>query len=266
MAEPATLRRLHEVKSFQTLIARGWEAEKTLLFVPKHKPAYHAEIFVVGTMFAWDEQSPVIWQFSTIGLCTLAQAEQPDRAAFSHFELVLATNNAEKEDPFPMRLGIVLSAGAEKFPGWDWSQVQPPPLLQWLAIAGQEFASWMKDGAHFAVADILTFGPGKMPWTKSELDHSVLLPVPPHMLLVGFSPFNEASDPIETIAPENWHADPGIDRYRYGFYWLLPVSKKEHEHANVHGTWTLFADLIDLAPEGSEDDCVVTFDLLRGVR
>jgi hypothetical protein len=61
-ARPEVLRRLHEFPSFQTLVARGLELERTLLFVPKHKPTYDAEIFVLGTMFAWDEQSPVIWK------------------------------------------------------------------------------------------------------------------------------------------------------------------------------------------------------------
>jgi hypothetical protein len=179
---------------------------------------------------------------------------------------VLATNNAERDDPFPARLGVVLSVGTDQFPGWDWNEVPPPPLLQWLAIAGQEFASWMKGGEHFALTDTLMFGPGKLPWTKSELDHSVILPAPPQMLLSGFAPFNEPHDPIETIDAENWHADSGTDRFRYGFYWLLPVSKEEHERASTNGTWSLFADLVDLAPEGSEDNCVVAFDLLRGAR
>ena len=264
-AQPEVVKRLQGVPSFQALAARGWEPEKTLLYVPCHKKTFDAEVYVVGRMFAWDDQSPVIWVFSTIGLCGIGQPHREGRAAFRRFELVLATNNSEKEDPFPSRLGVVLSQAPGTLPGWDWNQVKHPQLVQWLALAAQDFASWMKqDSSHFAITDTLTVGPGKSSRTSSVLNKSVLLPATPHMLAPGLAPFNQPSDPSAAVEPGQWHEAPGTDRFEYGFYWLLPVSDSEHKKADSEGTWNLFADLVELAPADANDDCAVAFDWLRG--
>src|SRR5258705_11456977 len=113
--------RFRGVPSFEALVARGWEPETTLLYAPP-PDACETDGAVLGRMFAWDERSPVIWIFATVGLCRVDQAKHPGRHAFRHCELVMATNNAETEDPFPVRLGVVLSQGAGAFPAWDWDQ------------------------------------------------------------------------------------------------------------------------------------------------
>jgi hypothetical protein len=264
LASPELVTRLHAVPSFAALVARGGEASGTLVYVPPKREDDGADVFVVGRMFAWDEHSPVVWIFSTIGLCLLDQPALADRKGFHHFELVIGTNNSSKEDPFPARIGMVLSQPPATFPAWDWAQVSHPPLLQWLAIAGQEVARLIRDHSSFAIGDTLTLGPGGESWTRSVLTHSMILPVPPHMLALGLAPFNRAGDPTDTVKPGEWATNPGSDRFAYGFYWLLPVSEKEHEKANREGSWNVFADLVDLAPKQANDDCAVAFDLLRG--
>ena len=44
-------------------------------------------------------------------------------------------------------------------------------------------------------------------------------------------------------------SEPGTDKFDYGFYWLLPVSEKEHEKASREGSWNVFADLVDQTPK-----------------
>lgn len=266
LASRELVTRLHAMPSFAALLARGWDAPSTLVYVPPKREGYEAEVFIVGRMFAWDEQSPVVWIFSTIGLCLLDQPSPSGRKAFQHFELVLGTNNSNKEDPFPARIGVVLSQPSGTFPAWDWDQVKHPPLLQWLEIAGQEVACLIRGHSSFAIGDTLTLGPGGQSWTRSVLTHSMILPAPPHMLALGLAPFNRAGDPTDTVKPGEWAANPGTDRFAYGFYWLLPVSEREHEKANREGSWTVFADLVDLAPKEANDDCAVAFDLLRGAQ
>jgi len=213
MAPPELASHQRSCPSLAVLMARGWEPQRTLVYVPPRKEGYDLDIFVVGRMFSWDDQSPVVWMFSTIGLSVLDQPAQGGRTAFRRFELFLATNNAETEDPFPTRIGIVLGQPPGAFPGWDWDQVRYPPPLEWLAIAAQEIGSMMRTGSHFALGDTLTMGPGKSPWTRSVLSHSVLLPVPPHMLVSGLAPFNTPSDPPDTVKPGAWHGHPGTDRF-----------------------------------------------------
>lgn len=265
LAQPEVMERLQSIPTLQALVARGWDPASTLLYVPRIQETFDADVYVLGRMFAWDAQSPVIWVFSTIGLCEIEQPARERRAAFKRFELVLATNNAEKEDPFPSHLGVVLSQAPGTVPGWDWSQVAHPPLVQWLALAAQDFASWMKrDGSHFAITDTLAIGPGKSSWTRSVLNNSVLLPATPHMLALGLVPFNQPGDPRDAVRPGEWHKAPGTDRFTYGFYWLLPVSDSERKRADSEGTWDLFAHLVELAPADAKDDCAVAFDWLRG--
>lgn len=254
---------LEGVPSFKALMARDWKPDRTLLYVPVRKPSFALDIAVVARQFAWDAKSPIVWLFSTVGLCAMVQPVRERREAFRRFELVLAANNAELEDPFPSRLGVALAQEPDGLPGWDWGQVRVPPLVHWLAIAGQEFASWMKDdGSHFAITDTLAFGPGKSPWTRSILDHSVLLPAAPHMLASGFGPFNEPADSASAVDAKRWHKAAGTGEFRNGFYWLLPVSAAEHARAAAAGTWNLFADLVERVPEGREE-FDVAFDLLR---
>jgi hypothetical protein len=266
LASRELVTRLHAVPSFAALLARGVDAPSTLVYVPPKREDDDAEIFVVGRMFAWDEQSPVVWIFSSIGLCLLEQPTLARGKAFKGFELALGTNNSNVDDPFPSRLGVVLSHPPETFPAWDWDQVKHPPLLQWLAIAGQEVARLLRGQSSFAIGDTLTFGPGGSSWTRSALTHSMLLSVPPHMLALGLAPFNRAGDPIDTVKPGEWATNPGTDRFAHGFYWLLPISEQEHDQANREGSWALFADLVDMAPKEANDDCAAAFDLLRGAR
>jgi hypothetical protein len=135
--------------------------------------------------------------------------------------------------------------------------------MDWLVIAGEEIGAMIASGSHFAITDTLTLGPGNLPWTRSVLDHSVLLPASPHMLVSGLSPFNEAHDSTDTVKPADWHKQPGTERFEHGYYWLLPVSQREHAKATSEGTWNVFADLVELAPSDARDDCFVAFDLLR---
>jgi len=265
LAQPEVLQVLQGIPSYQALVLRGLSPEKTLLLVPEPNAAFPADVFVLGQMFAWDAQSPVVWLFSTVGLCQFAQPSRADRQAFRRFELVLGTRPSivGPNDPFPARLGVVLMAEGGTLPGWDWSQVVPPPLMRWVARAGQEVFSQLQAGAHFAIPDTLTYGPGGSSWTLSILNHSILLPASVHMLLSGLVPFNQPSDPGDAIPPGQWHAQPGTDRFEYGFYWLLPVSEAEHEKAQREGSWNVFADLVERAPAGANDDCYATFDLLR---
>jgi hypothetical protein len=198
LASPELLTCLHAMPSFAVLLARGVDPPSTLVYVPpKREPE---EVFVVGRMFAWDKQSPVVWIFSTIGLCLLDQAAPVGRKIFHHFELVLGTNNSNKEDPFPARLGVVLSQPPGAFLAWDWNQVSHPPLLQWLTIAGQEVARLIREHSSLAIADTLTLGPGGGSWTRSVLTHSMILPASPHMLALGFAPFNQPGDPTDSEA------------------------------------------------------------------
>lgn len=267
LASPELVTCLHAMPSFAALLARGADPSSTLVYVPPKTEGDEAEVFIVGRMFAWDDQSPVVWIFSTIGLCLLDQPASVGRKAFHHFELVLGTNNSNTEDPFPARIGVVLSQPPGTFPAWDWNQVSHPPLLRWLANTGHEVARLIRDhSSSFAIADTLTVGPGGESWTRSVLTRSMILPAPQHMLALGFAPFNHAGDPTDMVKPGEWASNPGTDRFDYGFYWLLPVSEKEHEKANRAGSWNVFADLVDQAPKDANDDCAVAFDLLRNAR
>jgi hypothetical protein len=265
-APPALAKRLRDIPSFAALAARGWDDDRTLVCLPRKKEGYDLDIFVVGRMFSWDAQSPVIWIFSTIGLCAVEQPRRDSRQGFEHFELVLATSNSETEDPFPARLGVVLSQGRDGMPGWDWDQVAHPPLLEWLEIVAQELGLLVQAGSHFAIGDALTMGPGNSGWTRSVLSHSVLLSATPHMLVMGLAPFDKPGAPVDTVKPKDWFQSPGTGRFEYGFYWLLPVTQQEHDKALREGTWEVFADLVELAPKEQHDSCTLAFDLLRGAR
>src|SRR5262245_20589597 len=105
---PAGVRRhLETVPSFRALVERGWVPERTLAYAPRRREGYDLDVFVLGRSFARDSRSPIVWFFSTIGLCTVEQGVGGGRRAFRHFELALGTNNAERDDPFPSRLGVV---------------------------------------------------------------------------------------------------------------------------------------------------------------
>jgi hypothetical protein len=41
------------------------------------------------------------------------------------------------------------------------------------------------------------------------------------------------------------------------------VSESERKKADSEGTWNVFADLVELAPEEAKDNCAVAFDWLR---
>jgi hypothetical protein len=66
--------------SFAVLVARGADLHSTLAYVPPEREHGEAAVFIVGRMFAWDAQSPVVWIFSTIGLCLLDQARSREDA------------------------------------------------------------------------------------------------------------------------------------------------------------------------------------------
>jgi hypothetical protein len=262
LASDALRARLDAVPSFRALMARGWSPEKTLIYVPRKLKGYDLDVVVLGRTYAKDERSQVIWILSTVGLCNVEQPARPDRPGFRRFELVLATNNAEREDPFPTRLGVALAMGAEGLPAWDWSQVQVPPLLDWLTIAGEELGSAIRQGSQFAFCDTLTLGPGKAPWTRSQLDHSILLPASPPLLAAGFEPFDHTA-PVGVVPPDQWNRAPGHDRHEHGFFWLVPVSRAEYDKANAAGSWDVFADLVERALSAGRDEFSDAFDLLR---
>ncbi len=71
-------------------------------------------------------ESPTFWAFSTIGLSNAEQAVNSERPGFRRFELVLATNNYAKEDPFPARIGVALSMGPEGLPSLGLGPGQEP--------------------------------------------------------------------------------------------------------------------------------------------
>lgn len=255
---PAALREtLAAAPTFQALLARHWEPSQTLVFAPPRRTDYELDVCAVARMFAWDEKSPVIWLLSSIGLCQVAQLQRPRRSAFRRFELVLACSGG-LDDPFPHRLGVALS-----MEDWDWNQVTPPPLMDWLTIASEELGISMKTGAHFAITDTITLGPGKNAWTRSVLEHSMLLPVPPHMLVSGIAPFDRTSVSAGSVSPLAWDQDPGVERYEYGYYWLLPISEPEHAQANQVGSWSTFGDLSERSRAQTGDPFALAFDLLR---
>src|SRR6185369_65192 len=262
LAPQAVRSRLDTIPSFRALLARGWSPEKTLLYVPRTREGYALDIVVLGRDYARDDRSQAIWMFTTIGLCKVEQAVRSDRPSFRRFELILALNNAEREDPFPSRLGVVLSQGSESLPGWDWSHEQIPPLLDWLTIAGEELGAAIQTGAQFAFCDTLTLGPGNASWTLSQLDHSILLPASPPLLAAGCEPFGDELS-ARVVAPDQWNRSPGSDHFECGFVWILPVSKAEFEKANAAGSWNLFADLVENATRGGRDEFSDAFDLLR---
>jgi hypothetical protein len=250
--------------SLKTLLARGWHAERTLFYVPPKREGYDSDIAVVARTIDAGANRPVVWLLSTIGLSAVEQPRRGDAQVFRHVELVLISNNSEREDPFPARLGVALAQEPKSLPGWDWAQVAPPPLLDWMTIVGEELGAAMRSGTSFAICDTLTLGLGNSPWTRSKLDHSVLLPAPPAMLTAGMAPFDSPATPQGVVNPASWHSDSGSDRFSYGFQWLLPVSQVEYSTASRAGTWNMFADLVESAHRmTSDDDFSVAFDLLR---
>jgi len=241
-------------------MARGWDPRQTLVFAPRRRDGYDLDVCVVARTFAWDDKSPIVWLLSSIGLCHAAQPELPQRSAFRRFELVLACSGG-RDDPFPDRLGVALTL--DGWGAWDWNQVAPPPLMDWLVIAAEEIGSLMTAGSHFAITDTITLGPGKSPWTRSQLDHSLLLPVPPHMLVSGFAPFDATNSREDTVPFAEWDRDPRVAGFEDGFYWLVPVSEQEYAQANQLGSWQMFGELTELSRAQSGDPFTLAFDLLR---
>lgn len=258
---PSSLRStLEAAPSYRALLARGWDPRQTLVFAPRRRDGYELDICVVARTFAWDETSPVVWLLSSIGLCHASQPQLPERPAFRRFELVLACSGG-RDDPFPDRLGVALTL--EGYGAWDWNQVAPPPLMDWLVIAAEEIGSLMNAGSHFAITDTVTLGPGKSPWTRSLLDHSLLLPAPPQLLVSGFAPFEPTRAETDTVRPAEWHLNPGVADLEYGFYWLVPVSESEHAQADQRGSWQVFGGLTERSRAQSGDPFALVFDLLR---
>lgn len=83
------------------------------------------------------------------------------------------------------------------------------------------------------------------------------------MLLIGHGPFNVPTEPGDAVALADWFSSPGTDRFDCGFYWMLPLSVREHDRAQVEGTPNVFADIVAQAPPEAKDDCYVAFDLMR---
>lgn len=255
--------RLQRVASLKTLLARGWAPEQTLLYVPQVRAGYELGVVVVARTVALREDAPALWALSTIGLCELEQGSRASAWTVPHFELAMMSNNSETEDPIPARLGVALHCGADSLPGWDWNQVVAPSCFDWLSIAGEEIGDAVSRGTTFAVGDTLTLGIGTSAWTRSKLEHSVILPPPPTMLSAGMAPFDTTPGDAALEIPEPWYVDSGAARRPYGFYWLLPVSAAEHASANADGTWNMFADLAQAASEAGQDVFSVAFDWLR---
>jgi hypothetical protein len=254
--------RLRDEPGMTVLLGRGWTAERTLLYVPPRREGYDLHVVVVGRNVNIGENKPILWMFSTVGLSAVQQARRGAAQAFRRIELVLVLSNSEREDPFPTRLGVALAQEPNPFPGWDWSQVEIPPLVDWLSVAGEELGAAIKSSSTFAVQDTLTLGPGNSTWTRSRLSHSALLPSNPHMQSAGFAPFDSTAS-RDGIDPTNWNKDPATERYSCGFYWLLPVTHPEYDAANAGGTWNMFADLVEKSHELGGDDFALSYDLLR---
>jgi hypothetical protein len=255
--------RMRNEPSLNTLLKRGWSADRTLLYVPPKRNGYDLDIVTVGRNVNIGEDRPILWMFSTIGLCSIGQPQRNIAQAFRHIELALVLSNSESEDPFPTRLGVALAQEPHPFPGWDWSQVTAPPLMDWMCILGEELGIAIKNGSTFAIRDTLTFGPGNSQWTRSKLNRIALLPSNPHMQLAGFSPFNQPATSPDGLTPERWHTDPGTDSHTHGFYWTLPINDTEYTKANTEGTWNMFADLVQRSHQLGGDDFDLAYDLLR---
>jgi hypothetical protein len=138
--------RLGQVRSLSHLLASGWDKHRTLLYVPSARPGYDLNIVVVARTVTVNEQASMLWAFSTVGLCNVEQPLRVGSQAFRHVELILVSNNWEKEDPVPARLGVALDQGPGAMPGWDWSQVSHPAILDWLTIAAEEVGLLMGQG------------------------------------------------------------------------------------------------------------------------
>lgn len=255
--------RVRDDPSMKVLLARGWRAEQTLLYIPPRREEYDLNVAVVGRAVNVGDDAPVLWVFSTIGLGAVDQARRGDAQAFRRAELVVAFDNSEPEDPFPTKIGVALAQEPEPFAGWDWSQVEVPPLLDWISIAGEELGAAIRFGSTFAIADTLTLGPGNSAWTRSRLEQSVLLPVNPQMLDAGLGPFDSSASPRRSFDPQAWRSSPGTESFTRGFYWLLPVSQSEYDKANTEGTWNMFADLVEQAQALGKGDFSRAYDLLR---
>jgi hypothetical protein len=143
--------RLRDEPGMTVLLGRGWTAERTLLYVPPRREGYDLHVVVVGRNVNIGENKPILWMFSTVGLSAVQQARRGAAQAFRRIELVLVLSNSEREDPFPTRLGVALAQEPNPFPGWDWSQVETPPLVDWLSVAGEELGAAIKSGSTFAV-------------------------------------------------------------------------------------------------------------------
>lgn len=255
--------RVREEPSMKVLLSRGWSEEHTLLYVPPRREGYDLGVVVVGRNVNVGDDRPILWMFSTIGLGALEQVPRAAAQAFRRTELVLVLNNSELEDPFPTRVGIALAQEPDSLPGWDWSQVEVPPLVDWLSVTGEEVGASIKSGSTFAICDTLTFGPGNAAWTRSRLGNSVLLPCNPQMLGAGFGPFESSANLSGAIDPKTWHSEPGTERFARGFYWILPVSEPEYAKANTEGTWHAFAELVAQSQQQGRGDFELAYDLLR---
>lgn len=258
-----TALRMRADPTMNLLLDRGWVAARTLLYIPPARDGYDLDILVVGRNVDVGENCPVLWMFSTIGLGAAEQCPRGAAQAFRHVELVLVLSNSENEDPFPTRLGVALAQEPDPFVGWDWSQVAPPPLCDWMCIVGEELGTAIKNGSTFAIRDTLTLGPGNAPWTRCRLTHTALLPSNPHMQKVGFHPFNLLPSQPKYPSPTHWHTDPGTSSHTHGFYWLLPIDEREHTKATVEGTWNMFADLAQKSRQLGGGEFDLAYDLLR---
>ncbi len=261
-AWPEAVQALERIPSYRVLLHRGLDPHTTLLCVPPRKPGM-VELFVLAQMFWWDAKSPVHWLLTTIGLSAHAQSVDDKPFGFSRFELVMAMRPG-KEEPFPEGLGVVLSAPGATLPGFDWGQVRIPNVVRWLVFAADAIHSLQNKDSQFGITDTIGIGPGGTDYiSTSKLDCSVLLPATVHMLLKGHGPFNDVTDPRDTVHPGEWIDDPGTERFTHGFYWLCPVSRAEHGRAKRDGTMTVFDDLVARSPKEADDACYFAFDLLR---
>lgn len=253
-APPEVRARLDPSPHLEAMRGRGLDPQATLLYVPADDG-----VAVLAQAFAWDDHTPVTWLLTTIGIASVEQAPRSGRPAFRRFELVVGCRPG-MEHPFPARIGVVLSAGGS-LPGWDWSQVKVPEVVTWLSGFGASIRDRVAAGSHFTSFDRLAGGLVGVAWTG--LDHALLAPATVHMLLKGHAPFDRPDEPRDTVPPRAWLDAPGTERFAYGCYWLLPVSKAEHDRAAAAGASSVLADLLARAPKEAEDACFAAFDLLR---
>ncbi len=250
---------LLETDVLDVLQQQGWDADATLFYM-QTRESFDVDLAVMATLHAWDDDSPLAWIVTTVGLSALEQAfdEDPEVAgAFPRFELATVSNTMSPNGPIPQSLAVALAG--EELPGWAWDEVDVPPMVDWLFFTAQNLASMIvHDDAVFRLGQYV-IGTGN-PAPASRLLDLLLMPACPHMLAAGLEPM-AGDEPVEV---EDWWTSPGLHNCDLGFVWALPIDEQERRIVETGGVEELFTQLVARAEaDGREDQLHVAFDVLR---